>query len=201
MDERATATQSTEAGVVAAAVYHGGRKIADIEIDEAGEWTKREGHVVWIGLYEPSHELLARVRTVRAASPRDRGRESGASESEARSSMAMRCSSSRAPRRWWKAASLSARRISSSATAMSYRCATARRPPTRGQAALRGVPGDSVARRGLSSSTLSRFHRRQLRAGHRGHSHGGRHHRGPRRRRRADQRRGRAGSIRCAAIS
>ena len=46
MDERATATKPTEAGVVAAAVYHGGRKIADIEIDEAGEWTKREGYVV-----------------------------------------------------------------------------------------------------------------------------------------------------------
>ncbi|MBG0798758.1 magnesium/cobalt transporter CorA [Methylocystis sp. L43] len=61
MDERASATKPTEAGVVAAAVYHTGRKIADIEIDEAGEWTKREGYVVWIGLYEPSQELLERV--------------------------------------------------------------------------------------------------------------------------------------------
>ena len=61
MDERASATKPTEAGVVAAAVYHGGRKIADIEIDEAGAWTKREGYVVWIGLHEPSQELLERV--------------------------------------------------------------------------------------------------------------------------------------------
>lgn len=61
MDERATATNPQEAGVVAAAVYHGGRKIADIRIDEAGDWAKREGHVVWIGLYEPSKELLERV--------------------------------------------------------------------------------------------------------------------------------------------
>jgi magnesium transporter len=61
MDERAPAEEPKEAGVVAAAVYQGGRKIADIEIDEAGEWAKREGHVVWIGLYEPSKELLERV--------------------------------------------------------------------------------------------------------------------------------------------
>ncbi|MFO1124182.1 MAG: magnesium/cobalt transporter CorA [Methylocystis sp.] len=61
MDNRAPATKPQEAGVVAAAVYHGGRKIADIAIDEAGEWAKREGYVVWIGLYEPSKELLERV--------------------------------------------------------------------------------------------------------------------------------------------
>jgi magnesium transporter len=61
MDERTPAAKRQEAGVVAAAVYQGGRKIADIEIDEAGKWAKREGHVVWIGLYEPSQELLERV--------------------------------------------------------------------------------------------------------------------------------------------
>ncbi len=60
MNELATTT-AREAGVVAAAVYYGGRKVADIEIDEAGEWMKREGHVVWIGLYEPSIALLERV--------------------------------------------------------------------------------------------------------------------------------------------
>lgn len=51
-----------EDGVVACSVYQGGRRIADIGIDEAGEWTKREGHVVWIGLWEPSRELLLRVQ-------------------------------------------------------------------------------------------------------------------------------------------
>jgi magnesium transporter len=61
MDERATATKPQEAGVVAAAVYHDGLKIADIEIDEAGAWAKRPGHVVWIGLHEPSKALLERV--------------------------------------------------------------------------------------------------------------------------------------------
>lgn len=61
MDPRPAAASSPKAGVVAAAVYQDGRKIADIDIDEAGEWAKREGHVVWIGLYEPSLQLLERV--------------------------------------------------------------------------------------------------------------------------------------------
>jgi magnesium transporter len=52
----------SEPGVVAASVYTGGRRIADIAIDEAGRWSKQKGHVVWIGLLEPSPELLERVQ-------------------------------------------------------------------------------------------------------------------------------------------
>ena len=51
-----------EEGVVAASVYAGGTRLADIGIDGAGDWAKRPGHVVWIGLLEPSTELLARVQ-------------------------------------------------------------------------------------------------------------------------------------------
>lgn len=51
-----------EPGVVAAAVYAGGKRLENIDIDHAGDWAKRPGHVVWIGLYEPSFELLARVQ-------------------------------------------------------------------------------------------------------------------------------------------
>jgi magnesium transporter len=51
-----------EPGVVAAGVYAGGRRVCDAAIEEAGEWSKRPGHVVWIGLYEPSLELLRRVQ-------------------------------------------------------------------------------------------------------------------------------------------
>ena len=51
-----------EAGVVAAGVYSGGRRILDIRIEEAGDWAKKPGHVVWIGLHEPSEELLRRVQ-------------------------------------------------------------------------------------------------------------------------------------------
>ncbi len=51
-----------EEGVVAAGVYSGGRRVCDTRIEDSGEWAKRPGHVVWIGLYEPSPELLRRVQ-------------------------------------------------------------------------------------------------------------------------------------------
>jgi magnesium transporter len=54
---------ATQPGVVNAAVYAAGRRVADIAIDQAGEWTKRPGHVVWIGLYEPADALLEQVQT------------------------------------------------------------------------------------------------------------------------------------------
>ena len=50
-----------EPGVVAASVYAKGRRVADIPIEEAGAWAKKQGHVVWIGLHEPGMELLQRV--------------------------------------------------------------------------------------------------------------------------------------------
>ncbi len=49
-------------GVVAAAVYAGGRRVADIAIGEAAEWSRRPGYVVWIGLLEPSEEMLRQVQ-------------------------------------------------------------------------------------------------------------------------------------------
>ena len=57
-----TKNPETEAGVVAANVYAGGRRVADISIDEAGEWARRPGHVVWIGLFEPSDQVLLRLQ-------------------------------------------------------------------------------------------------------------------------------------------
>ena len=53
---------AVETGVIAASVYVGGRRVIDIAVDEAGAWSKRPGHVVWIGLLEPNHELLKRVQ-------------------------------------------------------------------------------------------------------------------------------------------
>src|SRR5499426_2571367 len=55
------AHESPEPGVVAASVYAGGKCISDIPIEEAGKWAKQPGHVVWIGLFEPSYELLSRI--------------------------------------------------------------------------------------------------------------------------------------------
>jgi magnesium transporter len=57
-----TSASGHELGVVNSAVYAGGRKIADVPIEEAGEWSKKPGHVVWIGLFEPSESLLERVQ-------------------------------------------------------------------------------------------------------------------------------------------
>jgi magnesium transporter len=53
---------SDKPGVINSSVYAGGRKVTDVAIEEAGAWVKRPGHVVWIGLYEPSDELLQRVQ-------------------------------------------------------------------------------------------------------------------------------------------
>jgi len=55
-------SKTSEPGVVAASVYAGGRRVDDIGIDEAGKWSKEPGHVVWIGLLEPDHALLARIQ-------------------------------------------------------------------------------------------------------------------------------------------
>ncbi|TIW79393.1 MAG: magnesium transporter, partial [Mesorhizobium sp.] len=35
-------------GIIACGVYTAGRRIADIPIEEAGDWAKKSGHVVWI---------------------------------------------------------------------------------------------------------------------------------------------------------
>ena len=51
-----------EPGVINSSAYAGGRKVTDVAIEEAGDWSKRPGHVVWIGLFEPSDELLKRVQ-------------------------------------------------------------------------------------------------------------------------------------------
>jgi magnesium transporter len=48
--------------VVASAAYAGGRRVANIAIGEARAWSRRAGHVVWIGLLEPSEDMLRQVQ-------------------------------------------------------------------------------------------------------------------------------------------
>ena len=62
MMTRTTTAPVLETGVVASGVYANGRRILDIPIEQAGQWAKKEGHIVWIGLLEPSAELLEKVR-------------------------------------------------------------------------------------------------------------------------------------------
>src|SRR5215211_1683595 len=59
---RTAPSPDNDPGVVGSSVYVGGRRVADIRIEEAGEWAKKAGHVVWLGLHEPSQELLRRVQ-------------------------------------------------------------------------------------------------------------------------------------------
>lgn len=54
--------QLHEVGVVASSVYAHGVRIADIPVEEAGEWANRDGHVVWIGLFEPEPAVLKCVQ-------------------------------------------------------------------------------------------------------------------------------------------
>lgn len=51
-----------EPGLIACSVYAEGVLLKSIAIAETGEWAKRPGHVVWIGLLEPSLDLLRRVQ-------------------------------------------------------------------------------------------------------------------------------------------
>jgi magnesium transporter len=62
MEHARNLTATPEPGVVASSVYVAGKRVADIPIEEAGSWAEKDGHVVWIGLWEPSRELLERVQ-------------------------------------------------------------------------------------------------------------------------------------------
>ena len=57
-----TPLETADAGLIASSVYSAGKRVADIAIEEASSWAAKEGHVVWIGLLEPSRELLLRVQ-------------------------------------------------------------------------------------------------------------------------------------------
>lgn len=48
--------------VVACAGYENGRRIADLDIDESGAFAKGPGRFVWIGLHEPSEDILKRLQ-------------------------------------------------------------------------------------------------------------------------------------------
>jgi magnesium transporter len=57
-----SAQSKSNPGVVASAAYAGGRRVAEIAIEDAGEWSRKPGHVVWIGLHEPGLDLLRQVQ-------------------------------------------------------------------------------------------------------------------------------------------
>ena len=150
-----TTVPASSEGVVAAGVYAGGRRVADIAIEEAGAWARRPGHVVWIGLHEPDKQLLRSVQrqfdlhplAIEDADQPTSGRRS--------SNMATLCSS------WRGRRSSSPTRIAfgethfSSAAGYVVSVRHGPRPPTAGAATLRGLPARSPTARNTSSMPSS----------------------------------------------
>ena len=58
----ANAPATQQPGLVMSAAYADGRRVRDVAVEDASEWARRPGHLVWIGLYEPSAELLSQVQ-------------------------------------------------------------------------------------------------------------------------------------------
>ena len=48
--------------VIGAAAHSGGRKIADITVEDSGHWAARPGHFVWIGIEAPSERDLRQLQ-------------------------------------------------------------------------------------------------------------------------------------------
>jgi magnesium transporter len=48
--------------VIAASAYSAGRKIADIKVEDSGEWAARAGHFVWIGIEAPDERDLRQLQ-------------------------------------------------------------------------------------------------------------------------------------------
>jgi magnesium transporter len=51
-----------EPGVINCAAYAGGCRVADLSIDKISDALRQDDRFVWIGLYEPSADVLARVQ-------------------------------------------------------------------------------------------------------------------------------------------
>ena len=49
-------------GVVNCAAYSGGRRVADVEVKDISEVLKQADQFIWVGLHEPSAELLRQVQ-------------------------------------------------------------------------------------------------------------------------------------------
>jgi len=58
----APAAEAPASGVITCAAYAGGRRVATVEIDDLGIVNAPPDEFVWLGLYEPSEELLQQVQ-------------------------------------------------------------------------------------------------------------------------------------------
>jgi magnesium transporter len=48
--------------IVNCAAYADGRRVADIDLEAVSDYVARDGHFVWIGLHEPSEEILKKLQ-------------------------------------------------------------------------------------------------------------------------------------------
>jgi magnesium transporter len=48
--------------IVNCAAYADGRRVADIDLEAVSDYIAMEGHFVWIGLHEPSEEILRKIQ-------------------------------------------------------------------------------------------------------------------------------------------
>ena len=58
----AAAASAPTSGVITCAAYAGGKRVATVEIDDLGIVNAPPDEFVWLGLYEPSEELLQQVQ-------------------------------------------------------------------------------------------------------------------------------------------
>ena len=61
-EDVASPVHERPAWLIGASVYHQGRRVADIGLEEAGEWARRKDHLVWIGLLDPPEAMLRIVQ-------------------------------------------------------------------------------------------------------------------------------------------
>src|SRR5437899_11649315 len=57
-----SAVPRTDREIVNCAAYADGRRVADIALEEVGDYVANDGHFVWIGLHEPSEEVLKKIQ-------------------------------------------------------------------------------------------------------------------------------------------
>ena len=50
-----------QSGVVACALYRDGRRVRDVAVEEIGALAGHESGIIWLGLHEPSAQLLENV--------------------------------------------------------------------------------------------------------------------------------------------
>ncbi len=60
--QKQRAPRDEDAGGRDGGAYADGKRVADVGIGRAGDWADKDGHLVWIGLYEPLEELLSEIQ-------------------------------------------------------------------------------------------------------------------------------------------